>query len=125
MSFLLCLFHAYSCYQLSDVANGLCYLHSCNVIHGNLKGVGSSISNFTTILIPGQPTILVDNSGHVCLAGFVTAIVTQNPNSVQITSLQDIYTPRWAAPEALSGDGYSKKVDIFSFAMVVIEVCCR
>ena len=25
--------------QLSDVAKGLCYLHSCNVVHGDLKGV--------------------------------------------------------------------------------------
>ena len=31
----LCLPH----YQLSDVAKGLCYLHSCNVVHGDLKGV--------------------------------------------------------------------------------------
>ena len=31
----LCLPH----YQLSDVVNGLCYLHSCNVVHGDLKGV--------------------------------------------------------------------------------------
>ena len=29
--------HTY--HQLSDIANGLCYLHSCNVIHGDLKGV--------------------------------------------------------------------------------------
>ena len=28
-------------YQLSDVAKGLYYLHSCNVIHGDLKGVCS------------------------------------------------------------------------------------
>ena len=35
--------------QLSDVAKGLCYLHSCNVIHGDLKGVrGCSKSRFTT-----------------------------------------------------------------------------
>jgi len=26
-------------YQSSDIAKGLCYLHSCNVIHGDLKGV--------------------------------------------------------------------------------------
>ena len=25
--------------QLSDVAEGLNYLHSCNVVHGDLKGV--------------------------------------------------------------------------------------
>ena len=29
-------------YQLSDTAEGLHYLHSCNEIHGNLKGVRSS-----------------------------------------------------------------------------------
>ena len=36
-------------YQLSGVAKGLCYLHSCNVIHGDLKGVrGCSKSRFAT-----------------------------------------------------------------------------
>jgi serine/threonine protein kinase len=29
----------YSCHQLSDVAEGLCYLHSCDIVHGDLKGV--------------------------------------------------------------------------------------
>ena len=29
-------------YQLSDTAEGLYYLHSCNVIHGDLKGVCDS-----------------------------------------------------------------------------------
>ena len=39
-------------YQLSDVAEGLCYLHSCNVIHGDLKGVsGYPKSRLTTALI--------------------------------------------------------------------------
>jgi len=38
-------------YQLSDIAKGLCYLHSCGVIHGDLKGVrGSTVSCFTTTL---------------------------------------------------------------------------
>jgi serine/threonine protein kinase len=34
-----CSSHAYFRCQLSDITKGLCYLHSCNVIHGDLKGV--------------------------------------------------------------------------------------
>jgi len=39
VSFPLCLSHLHSRYQFSDVAAGLEYLHSCNVFHGDLKGV--------------------------------------------------------------------------------------
>ena len=43
--------YANPCYQLSDVANGLHYLHLSNVIHGDLKGVrGHPVSCFTTSL---------------------------------------------------------------------------
>ena len=38
-------------HQLSGVAEGLNYLHSCNVIHGDLKGVhGCSKSHFAPVL---------------------------------------------------------------------------
>lgn len=36
--------------QLSDVAEGLCYLHSFNVVHQRLKGVRTLRSSFTIIL---------------------------------------------------------------------------
>ena len=36
---LLCLTHAYFRHKLSDVTSGLYYLHSCNIVHGDLKGV--------------------------------------------------------------------------------------
>ena len=45
--------HAHPHRQLSDVANGLCYLHSCNVIHGDLKGVRDcSELRFSSVLTP-------------------------------------------------------------------------
>ena len=51
---LLYLFHAHSRYQLSDVARGLSPLHSCNVIHGDLKGVcDCSTTRFTVVSTPG------------------------------------------------------------------------
>lgn len=78
---------------LSDVAEGLCYLHSRDVIHGDLKGFN----------------ILIDNSGHARITNFGLAVVTSRR------------TQRWAAPEVLEGGKDSKKADIFAFAMVMIE----
>jgi serine/threonine protein kinase len=113
--------------QLSDIATGLCHLHSCNVIHGDLKGVcDCPKSRLTTALTHVQVNILVNASGRACLADFGLAIVTQNLNSTHSASRQRGYTARWAAPEVLSegSEGLcSKETDIFSFAMVMVEVC--
>jgi serine/threonine protein kinase len=46
--------HANSWCQLSDVANGLGYLHSRNVIHGDLKGV-RSVLNVVLLCIDALP----------------------------------------------------------------------
>jgi len=115
---------AYPFYQLSDVAKGLCYLHSSNVIHGDLKGVrGCSEYYLTTILTPNQPNILVDDSGHARIGDFGLATVARASDSLGSTSRQHGHTARWAAPEVLNEGTYSKEADMFSFAMVMIEVC--
>lgn len=109
-------------YQLSDVAKGLYYLHSCNVIHGDLKGVRDcSKSRFLALLTSGQANILVDNSGSARVADFGLAMVTHNLDSTRGTSCQRGHTARWAAPEVLSEGSFSKGTDIFSFAMVMTE----
>ena len=56
VSFPLRLSHTYLRHKLSDVAKGLCYLHSHNVVHGDLKGVrGCSKSPFTAMHINIRP----------------------------------------------------------------------
>ena len=108
--------------QLSDVTSGLHHLHSCNVIHGDLKGVCSCVISFTALLTPGQPNVLVDHSGNALIADFGLATVTQNMDSIQSATHQAGHTPRWAAPEVLLEGTFSKEADIFAFAMVMIEV---
>ena len=120
-----CLSLAYSGYQLSDIAKGLRYLHSCSVVHGDLKGVRKSNSHFSTALTLGQLNILVDDTGSARIVDFGLATVTRNPDSMRSVSDQHGNTPRWTAPEVLNGEAYSKEADIFSFAMVMIEVCRR
>jgi len=82
---------------------------------------GRSTSRFTTVLTPGQPNVLVDHSGNALIADFGLATVTQNLDSIQTTH-QGGHTPRWAAPEVLTEGTFSKEADVFSFAMVMIEV---
>ena len=77
---------------------------------------------FTTMLTPSQPNVLVDNSGRAIITDFGLATVTQNLDSIPSASHQGGHTPRWAPPEVLGGGVCSKEADIFSYAMVVIEV---
>jgi serine/threonine protein kinase len=109
-------------YKLSSIASGLEYLHSHEVIHGNLKGVcyRSQLSSGIGLTL-GQPNILVDNSGRAQITDFGLAALTQNPASMQ--AFLDDQNARWTAPEILSDQGtYSKEADVFSLAMVMIEV---
>ena len=81
---------------------------------------------FATPLTRVQPNILVDDTGHARITDFGLAAVTQNLDSIRCLSEDHGDTARWTAPEILSEEGtYSKEADIFSFAMVMIEVCCE
>ena len=66
----------------------------------------------------------MDDSDNARIADFGFATVTQNLDSVQSAHCQR-GTPRWTAPEVLDEGPYSKEADVFSFAMVMIEVCHR
>ena len=115
-------FYAHPRHQLSDVANGLCYLHSRNVVHGDLKGVRDcSESHPITVLTPDQANILVDADGHARIMNFSHATVAADV-AEKGPSDQRIGSEQWSAPEVLDDGIISKKTDIFSFAMVMIEV---
>ena len=77
----------------------------------------------TTRLTLRQLNILVDASGHARLTDFGLAVVTQDLDSIRSGSDECRDSARWIAPEILENRGtHSKEGDIFSFAMVTIEV---
>ena len=113
-------------HQLSDVAGGLNYLHFCDVIHGDLKGVSNCCrSCLTTALTSSQTNVLVDTTGRAQITDFGLATFTQDLDSMRNTSAEDGDSARWIAPEIFDRGTYSKESDVFSFAMVMIEVRCR
>ena len=67
----------------------------------------------------------MDAVGHVRITDFGLTTVTQNLDAMRKASDEDEDSARWIAPEILDGRGtYSKEADVFSFAMVTIEVRC-
>ena len=82
---------------------------------------------FTTgILTPNQSNILVDVTGRAVITDCGLAMVTQNLHSIRSAPDEHGHSTRWVAPEILADRGtFSKGADVFSFAMVTIEVRCR
>jgi serine/threonine protein kinase len=74
---------------------------------------------------PDQENVLVDDSGRARIADFGLAMVTKNLDSKPSDAHQRGHTVGFAAPEVMEKGVYSKEADMFSFAMVMVEVCHR
>ncbi|TPX61153.1 hypothetical protein PhCBS80983_g01266 [Powellomyces hirtus] len=99
---------------LHESAQGLHYLHTSNVVHGDLKAVN----------------ILVDGAGTPKLADFGFSTLKSSSLSTNTTSTIRTLsghtlpggTIRWCAPELLSGASSTFGSDIYAFGMVMYEV---
>ncbi|KAF9257175.1 kinase-like protein [Marasmius fiardii PR-910] len=99
---------------ITEIAAGMSYLHSVDIVHADIKGAN----------------VLVDIQGHCRLADFGLAVSAVT--NTLITSANDRKgTIRWMAPELLIGrDGdetpYDKRAkfgrDIYAYAMTVLEI---
>ena len=83
------------------------------------------VSRWFAVLTSRKSNILVDAAGHARVADFGMSTVTQDLDSIRNASGDRGGGARWVAPEILAGrDTYNKEADVFSFAMVTIEVSC-
>lgn len=77
--------------------------------------------------LASKSNILIDDNGRACLAGL--SLLTVIPDELTTSSnsngdaTQRIGGIQWSAPEVLKGGAPGKETDIFSFAMMMIEVC--
>ncbi|KAJ7083620.1 kinase-like domain-containing protein [Mycena belliarum] len=92
-----------------EIAVGLQYLHSENIIHGDLRGAN----------------ILLDDQGHVRLADFGLTVFADGPRARTNRG----GSTRWMAPELLDPSSCGLEVfqrtfasDVYSFACVCLEL---
>eukprot|EP00249_Psilotum_nudum_P010300 c22460_g1_i2 orf=491-1696(+) len=85
-----------------DIARGMEYLHSQGVIHRDLK----------------SENLVLEDSLRVKITDFGVACYEADSPRM----MQDSGTYRWMAPEMISNKPYSRKVDVYSFGIVLWEL---
>ncbi|KAF8391338.1 hypothetical protein HHK36_023642 [Tetracentron sinense] len=85
-----------------DIARGLEYIHSQGVIHRDLK----------------PENILFDQDFHLKVADFGIACEEASCDKLA----EDPGTFRWMAPEMIKHKSYGRKVDVYSFGLVLWEM---
>jgi serine/threonine protein kinase len=91
-------------YCLLNAALGLQYLHDSGIVHGDLKA----------------NNILVGTDNVVKLADFGLSTSTRDGQDSGSGGALGAY--RWKAPECLVGESATFTSDVFSFAMVMVEI---
>ncbi|KAL6268889.1 hypothetical protein ACE6H2_025800 [Prunus campanulata] len=88
-----------------DLAKGLSYLHSKNIVHRDVK----------------TENVLLDKDGRVKIADFGVARLEAS-NLVEMTGYTG--TPGYMAPEVLESKPYNRKCDVYSFGICLWEMYC-
>lgn len=85
-----------------DIARGMDYIHSQGVIHRDLK----------------PENVLIDQDFHLKVADFGIACEEAYCDSLA----DDPGTYRWMAPEMIKHKSYGRKVDVYSFGLILWEM---
>ncbi|KAJ7717076.1 kinase-like domain-containing protein [Mycena maculata] len=98
---------------LFEIAQGLQYLHSRNIVHGDLRGAN----------------ILINQDWSACLADFGLSVFSNATTSMHTSNRSgSIY---WMAPELIAPERFglafarTPASDVYAFGCVCVEVCDR
>ncbi|OAF66682.1 hypothetical protein A3Q56_05605 [Intoshia linei] len=90
-------------YVIKCCLQGLSYLHSCNVIHRDIKSDSILISH--------------DGIAKITDFGFSVKLTKESPRRKSLVG-----TPYWMAPEVIARRPYSTGVDVWSLGILLIEM---
>ncbi|KAG8793743.1 hypothetical protein FRC12_001753 [Ceratobasidium sp. 428] len=89
----------------TQVADGLAYLHSIGIIHGDLKG----------------PNVLISKEGVATVIDFGNAVLEDSTLQFTEEATSQKISIRWTAPEILRGGKHSAEADMYALGMTILE----
>lgn len=105
------------------VAQGMTYLHSPRrgIVHRDLKSQNLLITRHYVLKVADFGLTIFQTE----LAKTAKAAANPDERAAAAFGADAVGTPQWMAPEVLEGERYNEKVDVFSFGVVLSELCAR
>ena len=102
--------HSKRCVLALDIAKAMAYLHNSRpaIVHRDLKSLN----------------ILLDEKGEhakVCDVGLARFMSDSGPGEGKLVGAVGTYS--WMPPEMMKGQAYTEKADVYSYGLVLYEMC--